>query len=470
LRRRLLLAFLGLTTLILIGAVAPLGLQASGHDYSAFVEDTQARARTVAAGAEELLADHRRDAGLSSDLAAARRSGGGAAILSPHGAIIREAGARMAVPRSLIGQALRSGSPLTEVSHDRVLVIMPVGGDGRNLGVVALQRPTERLEFGLRTFWLTLVIIAVCALALAVILALGLSRWVGRPLAVLDASARRLGDGDLSARLPDASCPAEFRHLADTFNTMAARLETLVHGHRAVIADVSHQLRTPLAALRLRLDLLMPDSPEDAADFAGALGEVARLSRLVDGLLAVARAEHATPRPVAVQADRVITERVTAWAPVAAERDIQLAAPLLRPVTVLAGEGYLEQILDNLIANAVDAGGAGNHISASVTITQLRGRVVVADDGPGMSQGEMDRAFRRFAASGTGGSGLGLAIVHRLASSSGGSAALSQTHGGGLTVTVDFPLAERASRASGESAASPGLRKIHQSLPVLNDS
>ena len=455
-RRRLLLAFLGLTTVILIGAVAPLGLQASAHDYSAYVEDTQAQARTAAAAAEELLADHLRGGGLGQDLTAVRHAGDSAAILSPRGAVIRKVGGRLAIPRSLIGQALRSGSPLTEVSHDRVLVIIPVSGDGRNLGVVALLRPTERLEYGLRAFWLTLVIIAVCALALAVILALGLSRWVSRPLAVVDASARSLGDGDLSVRLPEVSCPPEFRHLADTFNTMAARLETLVHGHRAVIADVSHQLRTPLAALRLRLELLTPGSVHDAADYAGALSEVARLSRLVDGLLAVARAENATPRPVAVQADQVIAERVAAWAPVAAERDIQLASPLLQPVTALAGDGYLEQILDNLIANAVDAGGPGNHVSANVTTTQFKARVVVADDGPGMSQPDMDRAFRRFAASGTGGSGLGLAIVHRLANSSGGSIRLSQTPGGGLTVTVDLPLAERASRASGGFAASPG--------------
>jgi HAMP domain-containing protein len=227
LRRRLLLAFLGLTTLILVGAVAPLGLQASAHDYSAYVEDTQAQARTAAAAAEELLADHLHDSELGQDLAAVRRAAGSAAILSPRGTVIRKAGAAFPVPRSLIERALRTGSPLTEVSHDRVLVIMPVSGDGRDLGVVALLRPTERLEYGLRTFWLSLVAIAAGALALAVILALGLSRWVGRPLAVLDASARRLGDGDPSVRLPDASCPPEFRHLTDTFNTMAARLETL---------------------------------------------------------------------------------------------------------------------------------------------------------------------------------------------------------------------------------------------------
>ena len=454
-RRRLLVAFLGLTTLILVGAVAPLGLQASAHDYSAYVEDTQAQARTAAAAAEELLADHLHDSELGQDLAAVRRAAGRAAILSPRGTVIRKAGAAFPVPRALIERALRRGSPLTEVSDDRVLVIMPVRGDGRDLGVVALLRPTERLEYGLRKFWLSLVAIAAGALALAVILALGLSRWVGRPLAVLDASARRLGDGDLSVRLPDASCPPEFRRLADTFNTMAARLEALVHGHRAVIADVSHQLRTPLAALRLRLDLLTPDSAEDAADYAGALGEVARLSRLVDGLLAVARAENATPQPAAVRADQVITERVAAWSPVAAERGVQLATSPLRPVTALVGDGYLEQILDNLIANAVDAGAPGTHISAGVTITQQKARLVVADDGPGMSQAEMNRAFRRFAASGTGGSGLGLAIVHRLATSSGGSVALSPTPGGGLTVTVDVPLAERAGRSGGRPA-SPG--------------
>ncbi|MDQ2874292.1 MAG: HAMP domain-containing histidine kinase [Actinomycetota bacterium] len=453
-RRRLLLALVGLTTAILIGAVAPLGLQASAHDYSAYVEDAQARARIAAAAAEEVLADHSRGAELSQDLATAHRGGDSMAVLSPDGRVIRKAGARIAAPPGLISQAARSGLARTEVSRDRVLVIMPVRSGGRTLGVVILLRPTERLEYGLRAFWLTLVLIATGALALAVILALGLSRWVSRPLAALDTAARKLGDGDLSARAPDAACPAEFRRLAGTFNTMAARLETLVHGHRAVIADVSHQLRTPLAALRLRLDLLMPGSDDDAADFAGALSEVARLSRLVDGLLAVARAENATPQAIAVRADQVVAERVAAWAPVAAERGIHLTSALLQPVRALVGEGYLEQILDNLIANAVDAAGEGDHVTANVTITQQRARVTVSDDGPGMSQAEMDRAFRRFAASGTGGSGLGLAIVHRLASSSGGSAGLTRTEGGGLTVTVDLPLGGRASPEPAGRAAS----------------
>jgi signal transduction histidine kinase len=221
---------------------------------------------------------------------------------------------------------------------------------------------------------------------------------------------------------------------------MAGRLESLVHGHRAVVEDVSHQLRTPLAALRLQLDLLARESGE-AADFAAALGEVGRLSRMVDGLLAVARAENATPPAVPVRADEVVAERIAAWLPVAAEQGIVLASPPMPPARALIAEGYLEQVLDNLIANAVEAAGEGDQITVSAAIGQQHVRVVVADTGPGMTDAEMDRAFRRFATSSAGGAGLGLAIVDRLARSSGGSARLARTAGGGLTVTVDLPRA-----------------------------
>ena len=127
----------------------------------------------------------------------------------------------------------------------------------------------------------------------AALLAFALARWVSRPLAGLDSAAGRLADGNLASRAVVDSGPPELRRLGTTFNTMAGRLEALVHGNRAVIADVSHQLRTPLAALRLRLDLLAADTDPDPEttghELAGALDELARLSRLVDGLLAVAQ-------------------------------------------------------------------------------------------------------------------------------------------------------------------------------------
>ena len=297
----------------------------------------------------------------------------------------------------MIARAKASGVLQTKVANDRVLVVAPVSGNGSTIGLVALERPTESFEYGFRRFWLELAVIAVAALLAAVLLGVGLARWVARPLAVLDLHARRLGEGELSARAADDADPPEIRRLTGSFNTMAGRLETLLHGHRAVIEDVSHQLRTPLAALRLRLDLLAPgDDDPAAAEFSGALGEVARLSRLVDGLLAVARAENATPRAVPVAVDEVITERVAAWAPVATEKGIKLTRDAPRPVRAVIGDGYLEQILDNLIANAVEAAGEGNSVTVAAQATRRGARVIVTDDGPGMSQAERDRAFRRF--------------------------------------------------------------------------
>ena len=153
--------------------------------------------------------------------------------------------------------------------------------------------------------------------------------------------------------------------MAATFNMMAGRLEALVHGHRAMLADASHQLRTPLTALRLRLDLLAADSAPAAADeLAGAQEEIARLSRLVDGLLATARAESATEQLVNINVVAAVAERVWAWQPVADGHGVKLVVEPAgisddgkdssRPLVAL-GAGHLEQILDNLLDNAIDA-------------------------------------------------------------------------------------------------------------------
>jgi signal transduction histidine kinase len=284
---------------------------------------------------------------------------------------------------------------------------------------------------------------------------------VSRPLKGLDAAALRLADGDLASRAVVHSGPPELRRLGTTFNTMAGRLETLVHGHRAVIADVSHQLRTPLAALRLRLDLLAAESDAaTSAELGGALDELARLSRLVDGLLAVARAENVVPVPAAVDVAEVARERVVAWHPVADDRNITLAATgdagLGKPVLAWVGEGHLEQILDNLIANALDALSPGDQVVVKATATQSGARLVVSDNGPGMTAEERERAFLRFSTSNPNGTGLGLAIVHRLATSNGATARMTETPGGGLTVTLDLPAVPAANGgASAATSTSP---------------
>ena len=149
----------------------------------------------------------------------------------------------------------------------------------------------------------------------------------------------------------------------------------------------------------------------------------------------------------------MIRDRAAAWRPVAEERGVDLRPSSHGPVLAMLGEGHLEQVLDNLLANALDAVPAGGHVLVSAVAGEDGARVVVADDGPGMTPRQQEMAFRRFVSSTPGGAGLGLAIVHRLVTSNGGSAALSDTPGGGLTVTVTLPAAAGTGAPAGPVSA-----------------
>ncbi len=464
--KRILLALLALTTSVLVAAVIPLGFKATGQQLSSYIDDARAVARSAAAVAEEGLADHDPSPDMGPVLAAARHDGDTLVILDAKGRVVASVGTPGNVAPGLVDEARGNRQLDTDVAHGYVSVVVPVRETTTVVGTVSLARPLAPLNDRVRALWLTLALIAVAAIGASAVLAFALARWVSRPLAELDVSARRLGAGDLAVRAAASAGPPELRRLATTFNTMASRLQTLVHGHRSMVADVSHQLRTPLAALRLRFDLLAQDAdPATAAELTGALDEFARLSRLVDGLLAVAKAEHATPRPVPVDVREVVGERVASWQPVADDRGVSLAADVAGPVTASIGDGQLEQILDNLIANALDATSAGDQVTVSAEITSggprpqgsgeappgrgvsARGgpgngvRVVVADDGPGMNPTDRARAFGRFTTASPGGTGLGLAIVYRLVSANGGTATLEETAGGGLSVILEFGTA-----------------------------
>jgi signal transduction histidine kinase len=461
--RRILLVLLGFTAAVLVGAVVPLALNATSHDRSSFIQATGGMVRTDALITEPRL-EHppSPDPLLVNLISQSRAAGDGLLILGgrcPLQVQVYDEGMPAGGWSQLACQAEQQArltpktdalQPVTQTTGSWVIAAMPVSTASHVLlGTVILARSTTQLDNAIVALWVILGTIAVVAMLAATLLAFALARWVNRPLAGLDSAAGRLADGDLAIRAVVDSGPPELRRLAGTFNTMAGRLEALVHGNRAVIADVSHQLRTPLAALRLRLDLLAADTdPATGQELAGALDELARLSRLVDGLLAVARAENVVPVPTAVDVAEVARERVVAWHPVADDRGIVLEAaeggPWVRTgprasVPAWIGEGHLEQVLDNLIANALDALSAGGHVTVTAAVTSAGARITVADDGPGMSAEDRERAFLRFTTSNPNGTGLGLAIVHRLVTSNGGTARLTETPGGGLTVILDFP-------------------------------
>jgi signal transduction histidine kinase len=465
--RRIALALVLLTAAVLIAAVVPLALGAIAHERDAFVQDTAGTASSIALLARGPLQtngheDHADFAALSEAMQDAGRNSDQVLVLNK---------SLQPVPRlsrgsppyriyhELVGEAANQQSPTTELTKNAVYAVATVYGTGKlrgqQIGTVVLERPTGPLNQNIDNLWLYLIVLAGAALAAAVLVAIYLARWVSRPLARLDAAAGKIADGDLTVRARAGYGPPELRRMAATFNMMAGRLEALVHGHRAMLADASHQLRTPLTALRLRLDLLATDaSPSTAAELAGAQEEIARLSRLVDGLLATARAEAMTEQLETIDVIEAVAERVAAWQPVADGHDVKLIAEVSadpgrdaaagRPMVAL-GAGHLEQILDNLIDNAIDAltepnaGPAGGSVRISAAGTETGTLLTVADDGPGMTAQERSRAFLRYTTGSQNGTGLGLAIVHRLVTANGGAIRLADTPGGGLTVEVDLP-------------------------------
>ena len=462
--RRIALSVLALVTVLLMLAVVPLGLVLTDREQTSFRASAESDAQQLAAAAEESLSDHRSDTSMLQLLAAAKARGDCAAVYDSDSGVVASTRCTAAtggeVP-ALVSTTLARPQTSAHRSGQRLTVATPVGDIQDVSGVTVLVRSANPLDDRIWAVWGWLALIGVVGLLAGTFVSVRLARWVGSPLHTLDQAAQRLGEGALEVRAPAGQGPQEVRRLAATFNTMAGRTEALVHGHRTVVADVSHQLRTPLAALRLRLDLLAGDVDGDAAqELAGAQEEIARLSRLVDGLLAVARAESAVPRPVAVRVDQVVAERLAAWEPVAAERRVSLSARGDEGLAVSLGAGDLEQVLDNLLANALDAVPVGGAVGIEARATSgLSGQEAVelrvVDDGPGMTLRARESAFRRFGNPEAGGTGLGLAIVHRLVTANGGAAGLENGEDGGLTVVLELPRWLRGQGRSGGQQQPP---------------
>lgn len=446
-RGRVLAALLGLAVALLTAVVLPLGLQSAAHYRTDYVDAAVGKAKALSTVAEERLADHESSVPLGADLRAVISAGDAAVLLDRRGVALDRAGTAFTVPGALRGRAAGDRSAVHAEVGPRLLVAVPIGAE-KPVGVVVLARPRQPLQDRIRGLWLGLAAVAGATVLIAIALGLWLSRWVARPLHRLEGAVARVGAGDLAARAGTVQGPAEVRLLAASFDAMAARLNTLVDGHRAVIADVSHQLRTPMSALRLRLEFLQAQRRPDEPELTSALAELARLSRMVDGLLAVARAEASSDPPREVAIGALICERASAWEPLAAERGVEITVTAPTDIRAWVVTDHLEQILDNLLGNCFDLTPAPAHVRLNLSGRGQDAVVSVVDDGRGMTATQRGSAFRRFVTnhSDNGGTGLGLAIVHRLVTSGGGTIALSETAGGGLTVQFTLPQVVRPPR------------------------
>ena len=223
---------------------------------------------------------------------------------------------------------------------------------------------------------------------------------------------------------------------------MVVKLEALVSSQRDFVADASHELRTPLTALRLRLENLEGRGrAEGHAGLEAAVSEIARLSAIVESLLALARADAAVTHAETIDVGELARERIEAWRAAAQECGVELAQAGLHSTYARVSQDRLRQVVDNLLANALDVAPRGSTVT--VAVDPEGPYLIVRDQGPGMSEEEKRRAFDRFwrGRSTGGGSGLGLAIVRRLLEVDGGTITLRNVTGRGLEAVVHLRVA-----------------------------
>jgi two-component system OmpR family sensor kinase len=298
-------------------------------------------------------------------------------------------------------------------------------------GAVLVATSTEDDERTAHRLRVLVLLAAAGAAVIAIAIALVLTRRALRPLTNLSAAAREIGDtGDATRRLPPAGARDEIGALSETLNAMLASLERAREAERRFVADASHELRTPLTALRGNASYIAQHGA-NADVLADIEQDAARLARLLDDLLALAREDAADPRPAeTVRLDQLALAR--------AEPRVTVRAPA--PVTVLGDADALGRAIRNLVDNALLHGPADGVVTIDVSEANGRARLTVSDEGPGLHGDDAQHAFERFwRGSGTDrppGSGLGLAIVRATAERHGGSVRVE-----GAAFTLDLPAA-----------------------------
>jgi signal transduction histidine kinase len=436
--RRILLSFVAVLVVVITAIIVPLGLMVTAQQRRDFTDSARAAARSLAGLAEEQLDDHGSIAALPRLLATAAGVDDRVAVLDDAGTVVASTTQQ---PSLAVVTAVRAGHPIPDIDGG-IVVTAAVGDGSRTVGTIVLVRDSSSLDSRVRTLWLTLTGAALLALVLGAAVGWSLGRWISRPLRSLITAAHGIGSGQPDARADQGAGPSQVREVAHAFNDMAHRVSTLLRNQRGMTAEVSHQLRTPLAALRLRLELLADDTDDATRVEASAmLAETDRLTRLVDGLLAIARAEAIESAPVPTDVGKVVRERLQAWEPVAAERQITLQQQLpATSVFAALTAGHLEQILDNLLANAIDLVLPGGHITVSTARNGKTAVLSVEDTGPGMTEQQRACAFDPYTTDrdGRGGTGLGLAIVARLVATDHGTASLHPAPGGGTRVEIQM--------------------------------
>ena len=373
--------------------------------------------------------------------------------LAARGLDTDDPGVAAAVHHALVDAPAPHWTTLRPWDRTPLLTAAGVHRDGELVGAVVLAIDPSAAAADITRGWMWVAVGCIGLLALVVVIARSLTRWLLRPLTGLERAVADMTEG-VAGPPADVSGPPELRHFTAAFNTMSQVVRASLDRQGRLVADASHQLRNPLAAVRLRADTL-EDFVADAGQstYRSMTAELDRFENLLQQLLALARAEQlsgsrkvglTTTAAESTELDDVVRERVAFWQPVA-ERDGHrlISHPdRCRPAAQLSRQD-VEQLLDVAIDNALRYSGPGTTITVSAAPAGGSVDLVVSDDGTGLPEEDLRRAATRFWRGNNdgAGTGLGLAIATEIAAGHGGTVALERAPEGGLLVRFRLPLA-----------------------------
>ena len=360
------------------------------------------------------------------------------------------------VPEASFTQPLHGtswqGTITAHNGHSVRLYSTPLVENGRVFGVIQVGEPLASLDNTLRSILLEFLLIVPFVLVFGALGSYWLAGRVFRPIHRLTRTAQQIEAEDLHQRVPVPRARDEVQDLALTFNEMIERLDKAFTQQRRFVADASHELRTPVAAIRSMTDVVLAQGASED-EYANVLSEVnivsERLGYLINDLLTLARADEGQVllerKPVRL--DLLATDVAESTESLAIERDITLEVNAQEPVLVLGDEVRLIQVVLNLLQNALTYTNAGGKVSLIVEAGDKNALLTVRDTGIGIAPEHLEHIFERFyradaaRSRAAGGSGLGLAIVDWIVRAHKGTITVESQVGEGTTFTVSLPLA-----------------------------
>ncbi len=340
-------------------------------------------------------------------------------------------------------------STMSNNTHVRVLSI-PLRTDRAPVGTLQIGISLSLLDSAQYTLAMVSLSIALIAMTASALLAWFATGRALAPLATVTQVATTITRADdLSRRIPQAASPDnEIGQLIQAFNDTLSRLENLFNTQRRFVADVSHELRTPLTVIKGELSLMRRMRHVDEESLKSAEAEVDRLTRLVGDLLLLAQAESGRlPLDLKpIDLDTIMLEVYQQMKVVAGDK-VQLRIGSIDQVQITGDRDRIKQVLVNLVGNAIQYTPAGGLITISLDRTETHARLLVSDNGPGISTQDLPHIFERFyrgeksrrRAQGSG-FGLGLSIAYWIVRNHNGSIEVNSREGQGTTFCVWLPL------------------------------